>query len=362
MALELDDKSWKLAFGTGLGERARERTVAVRDGRGVLEEIERAKQRYGLAADPRVVSCYEAGREGFWLHRFLVAHGIENVVIDASSIEVNRRSRRPKTDRLDASRLLERLIKYTAGSKEWRVVRVPSVDEEDARQEHRELETIKAERTAVSNRIKGLMATQGLKVPVTQRFAEELDGLRLWDGSSVPPQLRARLLREWEHWRMLTDRQREVEAIRRRALQERKTTDGAIGQVDQLRQLRSIGVESATLLIHEIFSWREIRNRRQLGALGGMTPTPYSSGGTHRELGISKAGNARVRRCMLELSWLWLRYQPDSALSKWFEERFGTGGKRQRKIGIVALARKLLIALWRYLDQGIVPEGASLKA
>ena len=360
MALELDGQSWKLAFGVGLGHRPRERPVSAGDVEAVLREIERAKARFKLRADARVVSCYEAGRDGFWLHRFLAANGVQNVVVDAASIEVPRRWRRAKTDRLDVRKLLERLIKYTAGSKEWKVVRVPSVAAEDARQVQRELAAVKVERAAVSNRIKSLLATQGLKARV-QALPSEVSRLRTWDGCALPAQLQGRLLREWEHWNFLNERIREVQKQRRAQVRQADPSDRAAQQITQLTQVRSVGVEIATTLVREVFGWRELRNRREVAGVAGLTPTPYRSGSGGREQGISKAGNPRVRHAMIELAWFWLRYQPQSELAHWYEERFGGGGARQRKIGIVALARKLLILLWRYLQTGALPESVLLK-
>jgi transposase len=362
MALELDNRSWKLAFSTGLGERPRRVEIRPRDRGGLLREIERAKVRFGRPAEAQVISCYEAGREGFWLHRFLVAQGVDNRVVDSSSIQVNRRFRRAKTDRLDAGKLLEQLIKSCAGSKEWHVVHVPEVEAEDARQLHRELETIKQDRTAVSNRIKGLLATQGLKVRVSAKyFRPDLAQARLWDGAQLPSGLHERLLREWEHWCFLTTRLEAVKGIRSEQRKQKRAQDRAVQQIERLEQLKGIGVESSTELVYELFAWREIKNRRQLGGLSGLSPTPFASGGTRHEQGISKGGNPRIRRLMIELAWGWVRYQPESALTRWFEQKFGSGGARIRKIGIVALARKLLIALWRYLEAGVIPDGATLK-
>jgi transposase len=359
-ALELDGKSWKLAFSTGLGQRPRERRVGPGDGAAVLREVELAKKRFGLAGQVCLVSCYEAGRDGFWLHRYLSAHGIENVVVDAASIEVPRRWRRAKTDRLDVRKLLERLIKFSAGSREWRVVRVPSVATEDARQLQRELQAVKQERAAVTSRIKSLLATQGVKAKVAW-LPSELEALRLWDGSPLPPHLRERLEREWEHWRFLTQRLQRLQRGRRDELRtEAGAAEPATQQILLLQRVCAVGEETAHTLTRELF-WREPRNRGEVAALAGLTPTPYASGGMQREQGISKAGSRRVRHVAIELAWFWLRYQPQSDLSRWYQERFGGGGARQRKIGIVALARKLLIVLWRYVQSGTLPADIRVK-
>jgi len=328
----------------------------------VLREIERMKERFGLSADCRVVSCYEAGRDGFWLHRFLGAHGVENLVVDSSSIEVSRRKRRAKTDRLDGESLLDLLLRHLAGSrrKVWSVVRVPTVEEEDRRHLHRELQSAKRDRTRVTNRMKGLLATHGLTLNLKRDVASQLAALRQWDGSPLPAGLQSRLVREWERVGFYTTLIEQLESARRELL--RHAQDPAIEKVRQLNLLRGIGVPSAWVYVMELFGWREFRNRKQVGAIVGLTPTPDESGTQEREKGMSKAGNRHVRALAIEIAWGWLRFQPQSELAQWYQRRFGSGSKRVRKIGIVALARKLLIALWQFLETGVVPEGAELKA
>jgi transposase len=360
IAFELGNGSWKLGFTTGPGQRPRERDVSARDGEAVLREIARARRRFQLSEAARVVSCYEAGRDGFWLHRFLVHHGIENRVVDSSSIEVKRRQRRAKTDRMDVEKLLGLLMRYEAGErKAWSVVRVPAEAEEDARQLHRELLTAKRDRTRVTNRIRGLLANQGLEIDLSQDVREQFERMRQWDGSPLPPGLRARLEREWEQVEFVTRRIRHLQNERRHRIRAAETP--AMDQVRQLLTLRGIGVNSAWLYTMEFFGWRQFRSGKEIGALAGLTPTPHQSGELRHELGIAKAGNRRIRWMSIEGAWAWLRFQPQSALSQWYQERFGGGGPRMRKVGIVALARKLLIALWRFLETGVVPEGAELK-
>jgi transposase len=307
-----------------------------------------------------VKSCYEAGREGFWLHRYLVAGGVENLVVDSSSIEVNRRAKRTKTDRLDVGKLLSMLIRYHSGEKKvWSVVHVPSVEAEDNRHLHRQLLTLKRDRTSHINRIRGLLATQGVRVPLRANFLERLDSVLLWDGSVLPPGLRARVKRAYAGLTSVKQQIEEVEAERREKIL--TWEDPSADKVRQLLRLRGIGENSSWLFVMEFFGWRSFRNRREVGGLAGLTPTHYQSGEESRELGISKAGNRPVRAMAIEIAWCWLKYQPNSKLTRWYEERFGHGGKRMRKIGIVALARKLLIALWRYLETGEIPAGAELK-
>jgi transposase len=360
MAFELSEKTWKLGFTPGPGHKPRERPVAARHQARLLQEIAQAKRRFGLPETAPVVSCYEAGREGFWLHRFLQAQGITNHVVDSSSIEVNRRKRRAKSDALDVRKLLSMLIRYEHGEREvWRVVHVPSVEAEDKRQLHRDLETLKQERASTTTRIKGLLSSQGVRLTSLSKLPEQLDALRLWDGSPIPSGLRRRVLRVYAHHEFLSQQIAELEAERRTLLQ--SSQDASIEKVRQLMSLRGIGINGAWLLVMEFFGWRDCKNRREVGGLAGLTPTPYQSGESAREQGITKSGNRHIRWMTTELAWSWLRYQPGSALSCWFRERFGGGGKRLRRIGIVAVARKLLIALWRFLETGVLPEGAVLK-
>jgi transposase len=362
VAFELGESSWKLAFTVGLGQRGRQRTVVARDLAAVRREVAQAKQRFGLPATCRVRSCYEAGREGFWLQRWLEAEGIENRVVDASSIEVNRRLRRAKTDRMDATRLMVLLVRFWYGERRvWSVVRVPSVEEEDRRHLHRELLTMKRDRTRLANRIQGLLANQGLRVDWRKPLARQLDALRSWDGSPLPRGLRARLDQEGERLELLNRQIEALEATRRERIRAEKAGP-VVGKVGQLLTLQGVGSNSAWLYVMEFFGWRQFRNRREVGALAGLTPTPYQSGDSHREQGIAKAGNRHVRAMAIEIAWGWLRFQPESALTRWYETRFAHGSSRLRRIGIVALARKLLIALWRFLETGLLPEGAVLKS
>jgi transposase len=307
-----------------------------------------------------VVSCYEAGREGFWLHRFVEAHGITNSVVDSSSIEVNRRKRRAKSDGLDVRKLLTMLIRSHHGERGvWRVVHVPSIEAEDQRHLHRDLETVKQERASTIARIKGILSSQGIRLTSVNKLPEQLDALRLWDGSPMPSGLRQRLLRVYAHYTFLSEQIAALEAERRVRLQ--SAQDATLEKVRQLMQLKGLGINGAWLLVREFFGWRAFKNRREVGGLAGLTPTPYHSGESARDQGITKAGNRHVRWMTTELAWSWVRYQPESALSCWFQERFGGGGKRLRRIGIVAVARKLLIALWRFLETGVLPAGAALK-
>jgi transposase len=281
--------------------------------------------------------------------------------VDSASIEVNRRHRRAKTDRLDVHKLLMMLLRHVAGERKvWSVVRVPSVADEDRRQLHRELLTTKRDRTRVINRMKGLLAGCGVRLALQGEVEAQLDQARQWDGSPLPAALRARLQREWQQVCFLTQQIDALEAERRAVL--RTSEEPVVEQVRQLATLRGIGVNSAWLFVMECFAWRDLRTSKQVGALAGLTPTPYQSGQASRELGITKAGNGYMRTMAVEIAWGWVRFQPESTLTQWYQTRFGRGSARLRKIGIVALARKLLIALWRFLNTGVLPAGAILKA
>jgi transposase len=360
LAFELGKNTWKLGFTMGVAQQPRERTILAGALEVLQQEITRAKQRFRLPENARVVSCYEAGRNGFWLHRSLVAHGITNHVIDSASIEVNRRQRQAKTDRLDVHKLLTMLLRHMAGEKKvWSVVRVPSVDEEDRRQLHREMLPAKQDRTRVINRIKGFLAGHGVQLALQGDVEAQLDQVHQWDGSPLLSALLSRLKRAWQQVCFLTAHIQTLEPQRRAAL--RRSEEPVIDQVRQLFTLRGIGVNSAWRDVMEFFAWRDFQTPQQVGALAGLTPTPYQSGQSHRELGIAKVGNRHMRTMAIEIAWAWRRFQPTSALSQWYEQRFGHGSARLRQIGIVALARKLFIAPWRFLKTRVLPEGAVLK-
>jgi transposase len=242
----------------------------------------------------------------------------------------------------------------------WHIVRVPSVADEDARQLHRELGALQTESTRHINRIKGLLASCGLAAEVDRDLPQTLAELRQWDDTPLPADLHARLLREHVRWTLVEQHVKDLHNLRIRLIRRDETPQ--VELVRRLLELRAIGLNSAWLFVREFFGWRSIDNRRQLAALAGLCPTPYQSGDQADELGISKAGNRRVRRMLVEIAWCWLRLQPESDLSRWYAARFARGNARQRKLGIVALARKLLIALWKYLKDGELPGGALVTA
>lgn len=360
LAIELSAKSWRLVMGAN-GKR-RHVTLEPGDGKGLEEALARAKAKLGLPVDAAVVSCYEAGRDGFWVHRWLAQRGVRNVVIDSSSIEVSRRARRAKTDRVDGEKLLSLLYRWYGGDAEaLRAVHVPSLEEEDQRMLHRERQTWVKARTQEGNRIKGLLASQGVRVEgAVAKWGRQLDALRTGDGQPLPPRLMARLGRAIEHYLALSERIKGLEDEQRETLKAAEGA-GAVALVELLKTLRGVGLQSAWTLVFEVFGWRRFRNRRELAASVGLVATPYDSGESRREQGLSKSGNRRVRTLMIELAWSWLRFQPDSELSQWWRARFAST-QRGRKVGIAALARKLLIALWHMSQTGEIPAGARCSA
>lgn len=359
LAFELSARHWKLGFSNG-GSRLSERSINAWDWSGLDQAMARAKQRFGLAPDCRVVSCYEAGRDGFWLHRQLSARGVENVVVDPASIDVDRRARRTKTDRIDLRMLNRNLVRHWGGEADgWSVLRIPTEADEDARRDHRELERLKKERGAHRVRMQELLLLHGIRTTIKMTFSDDLQHIRRSDGTKLPPGIEAELRREAARLAVVHEQIAEISKERQKALVANKNTSNQ--KVLDLMALRGVGSTGAWILVYEVFAWRVFQNRRQLAASVGLTPTPFQSGSSNREQGISKAGNRRVRSLMVELAWSWLRYQPHSALSKWFQTKFGHGKGRGKRVGIVALARRLLIALWRYLEQGVVPEGIIVK-
>ena len=360
LAFELSNAHWRLGFTTGPGQRPRQKTINARDLEGLQDEICGAKKRFDLADDAQIVSCYEAGRDGFWLHRYLRKRGVENLVVDSSSIQVNRRARQAKTDRMDVEKLLSQLIRFRSGEQGvWSVVRVPSVETEDKRQLHRELLTLKKERTRHINRIKAFLVGQGIQMVVKANFLEEIERVRKWDGTALPDSLKARIQREHARLQLVQAQIKELEQERVDAI--RHSNEKCVDTVRNLLRLNGIGLNASWLFGMEFFTWRKFNNRKEIGALSGLVPMPHQSGSSYREKGISKAGNRHIRAMAIEIAWGWLRYQPQSELTIWYEKKFGQGSKRLRKIGIVALARKLMIALWRYLETGAIPQGAVLK-
>jgi len=319
-----------------------------------------------------VASCYEAGRDGFWIHRCLVSMGVDSYIVEPASIEVNRKKRRAKTDRIDVEKIVLALTRFLAGDKyACRMIRIPEVDQEDARHLNREMRTLKNEKTSHTNRIRSLLVTQGITdISIDRHFPKQLQRYRTGDGHKLGEQLKARLQREFDRLALSVDQIRTLQMqqaamLREAAKAERKARQAERHRVapiaQHLTQLAGVGPVTSWTLSAEVFSWRDIGNRRQLAALTGLTPTPHASGEEEKEQGISKTGRAELRSLMIEVAWGWLLFQPDSELSKWYRRRFDDGTRRNRKRGIVALARKLLVALGKYVRDGELPAGARLS-
>lgn len=364
IAIELSQKTWLVTLHSPDRDRISRHKLEGGDHAGLLALIERIKARAAekLGSAPRVVSCYEAGYDGFWLHRLLQAAGITNFVFDAASIAVEQRSRRAKTDRIDGELMLRTLMAYLRGEpRVVRIVRVPSVAEEDARRASRERDRLVKEQTAHSNRIKALLRLLGIDVgtPRRKNWLAWLAQQRDWQGQPLPPHLLAEVKRE--HARLMLVRE-QIAALEQAQVAEAAAVPAAMSEQRQsLQRLKALGPAFSTTLVNELF-YKDFRNRREVAAYCGLAPSPWKSGGIDLEQGISKAGNHRARLKAIELAWLWLRHQPDSALSLWFRNRTANAGKRAKRIAIVALARKLIVALWRYLSTGLVPDQATMKA
>ena len=364
VSLELSRSTWVATSLAPGSKKMSKHTLVGGDGRKLLDLLARLKTRaeQRIAAPVKVVAIHEVGLDGFWIHRLLEANGVESHVVDPASIAVPRRHRRAKTDAIDGETLLRTLLAWTRGEpRVCAMVVPPTPEEEDRRRVCRERAILLQERIRHTNRIKGLLAGQGIRDfnPLHKDRRQLLDAARTGDGRPLPHQLKAEILREIELIELLLRQIADVEAARE-VLAGPKTAK-APSPVVLLKQLKGIGPEIASVLYFEGL-FRSFGNRRQLAAYAGLAPTPWRSGTVDQEQGISKAGNPRLRRTMIELAWLWQRHQPASTLSRWFHTRVGNERGRIRRISIVALARKLLIAVWRYVTQGEVPEGAVLKA
>jgi transposase len=360
VVFELSKSKWQLGVMTpGAQKMSRYRIEG-----GNLAELSHVLAKARAKAEQqgkpvRVLSCYEAGLDGHWLHRWLTDNGIVNCEVDASSIEVNRRARRAKTDRIDLALLMRAFLAYLRGEPGvCSMVRVPAPEDEDRKRRTRERERLLTERTGHTNRIKGLLHGQGIRdaQPLMPNFLSNLDQMRTGDGRAVPPRLRDEIRREHERLLVAHKQIKTIEAENSAAY--REPAEGSVeAKAALLVKLKAVGPQTAQVLTNEVF-YRDFKNRRQVGSCFGLTDTPYDSGDSRRQQGISKAGNHRARKAAIEFAWLWLRYQPDSELSRWFVQRVGNVKGRIRKIAIVALARKLMVALWRYLQTGLVPVGA----
>lgn len=362
IAFELSNSKWRLEFSDGV--KRRQRVIEALDLQSLKSEISHAKERFGFTCeDVQILSCYEAGRDGFYLHRYLESEGIKNHVVDSSSIEVSRRSRNAKTDRIEARKLMNKLLSYLRGESHLSVVRVPSEETEDLRNLHREEQRLKKERVRISNKLRSHFARMGTRLGYLgvkrSRWQSELASQRTLTGKVFPDYVRQELERLYEQYMLVLEHLKLIEKHKQELLE--TSQDEAIEKVRRLMELKGIGVTSAWLFVMEFYGWRRFRNRREVGALAGLVNSPHSSGDSHSDQGISKAGNKRVRAMVTEIAWKWLELQPHSRTSQWFKERYAPGSKRMRRVGIVAVCRRLLIVLWRYLETGVLEEGMELK-
>lgn len=359
VALELSTKEWWLTMSPTPRVRSRRVRVRVGDREGLATGLQAARQYFGLAAEAPVVSCYEAGRDGFWPHRLLTGLGVTNLVVDSSSIEQSRRVRPVKTDRIDGEKLLRLLLRHGGGERGmWQVVQAPSRAMEDARHASRTRTMLQVERTRYRNRLHGLLMLHGVRLRLDATFPTRVARATDWAGVPLPPGVQARLL---VVWRVLTTIDAERLAARAAEARRVRPTAAAPTVAQRLVQLRGIAARSAIVLADELWS-RAIRNRRELGGLTGLVSAPHASGTRHVDQGLTRGGLPQVRHTAVQLARCWLRYQPTSTLTLWFQTRFGGRGLVAYRIGIVALARRLLIALWRYVTLDQVPAGALMKA
>lgn len=379
IGLELSERTWVVAFSDTLGRKPRIKSMRSGNFKKLEAEILHAKQRFGLDEDCPVASCYESGRDGFWIHRCLVAKGIESYIVDAASIQVNRRGKRAKTDRIDACKIVAALIRKLKGDEfACQMIHIPSHIDEDERTLNREMRILKKERTAHTCRIKSHLNGQGIKsVTITSSFEANLAKFRTADDRPLMPRLQASLRREFKRIQIVNEQIRDLQAeqadLIRTAVKDNAAKDkqpgarqpespsNAASQAAKLIQLCGVGPVLSWTLASEIFSWRNIKNNKQLAALVGLVPTPHQSGDVGKEQGISKAGRGELRVLLIEAAWGWLQFQPQSDLAKWYNAKFNDGTSRNRKRGVVALARKLLIALRKFLFEDEIPAGAKLS-
>ena len=367
VSLELSRSTWLItSLSPGGGEKMSKHSVSAGDIAALLSRFSELKQKAFARTGQSfpIIVIQEAGLDGFWIHRVLQSEGIESYVVDAASIATSRRRRRAKTDRIDGEALVRALLAYKRGEpRVCAMVRAPTPEDEDRRRLCRERKTLTVERVQHVNRIKGLLFSQGVSgyEPLRRNRRQRLDELETGDGRLLPPHLKGQIGRELDRLELLLGQIKAVEAERDALLNPATETEGMPAPQAMLIDLRGIGAEFAAVVWSEGLC-RSFANRRQVAAYGGLAPTPWQSGSVAREQGVSKAGNPRLRTTMIQLAWLWLRHQPNSALAQWFKERVKRNGGRLRKTTIVALARKLLVALWKYVTAGVVVEGAVMKA
>lgn len=362
VSMELSKSTWLVtSLSPGAGQRMSKHVVRAGDVGGLLERFAqlrtRASARTGQDFD--IIVIQEAGLDGFWIHRVLEQEGIESHVVDPASIATSRRRRRAKTDKIDGEALVRALLAYKRGEpRVCAMVRPPSVAQEDQRRLSRERRVLMIERTQHINRVKGLLFSQGITgyEPMNRDRRDRLKDLRTGDGRVLAPHMQAQIVRELDRLELVIAQIKALEVERDAVV----AAEAPNQPIAMLTSIKGIGAESATILFSEGL-FRHFDNRRQLAAYAGLAPSPWQSGSIRHEQGVSKAGNGRLRTAMVELAWLWLRYQPDTKLARWFHERVERNGGRLKKPMIVALARKLLVALWKYATAGVVIEGAIIR-
>lgn len=362
LVFELSKKTWQLGVLRPGSDKLSRYSIAGGDLTALASRLARCRAEAAQGGQPiRILSCYEAGLDGHWLHRWLTGQGVISHEIDPSSIEVSRRARRAKTDRIDLEKLMRTFLAYLRGEpRVCSMVHVPTVEDEDRKRRTRARERLLKERTSHGNRIKGLLLGQGVRdvQPLKPGFIASLDKMRTGDGRMLTPWLKEEIVREHERL-CLVHKQLAVLEANSRAAQRTAAPGSAEEKTVRLAQLKGIGPVGGQGLVNEVF-YRSFDNRRQVGGYFGLVGMPYDSGDSQRDQGISKAGNHRARELAIELAWLWVKHQPDSELTRWFHKRVGDIKGRIRRIAIVAVARKLMVALWRYLETGVVPTGAVL--
>jgi transposase len=364
VSLELSRSTWLItSLSPGAGEKISKHSIRAGDVAGLLVRLAQLKEkaRGRTGRDFPIIAIQEAGLDGFWIHRVLQSEGIESHVVDAASILTSRRRRRAKTDGIDGETLVRTLLAYKRGEpRVCAMVKAPTPEEEDRRRICRERKTLVGERVEHVNRIKGLLFAQGVSdyEPLKRNRRARLEELKTGDGRPLPAHLKAQISRELDRLELVLPQLKAVEAERDASL--KPVSEGCPAPAAMLAQLKGMGPEFTAILWSEGL-FRSFSNRRQLAAYAGLAPTPWQSGSVAHEQGVSKAGNPRLRTTMIQLAWLWLRHQPTSALSVWFQERVQSNGGKMRKTTIVALARKLLVALWKYSTSGVVIEGAVMK-
>jgi len=363
VALELSNSLWLVGTRMPGAQKSHMHRIDAGDTAALLSLLSglQSRQRAQVSRAPIAV-CFEAGRDGFWLHRLLTAHNIPTYVVEPASILVNRRAKRAKTDRLDAEGMLRVLAAYLGGDNQiCSMVHAPTPDEEDGKRVHREREYLVQERTRIENRISALLATQGIRSrPSLRSWERDMAALETGDGRKLPRHLAAELNRLRRRLVLVRDLICELDTERDEHLAA-TSGDTITTKVTALSGIYGIGDNFAAVLAREVF-YRHFGNRKQLASYVGLAPTPHQSGNVDKDRRIGRAGNARARKTLVQAAWLWLRYQPGSELAAWFRQRVGELKGRTRRIAIVALARKLLIALWRYTETGEIPAGTIFRA